>query len=45
MGKGRLGAEGQKLKGIRCKAKRVEVFQKLKKEGEAAHRVCVSWAK
>ena len=38
MGKGRLGAEGQKLKGIRCKAKRVEVFQKLKKEGEAANR-------
>ena len=34
MAKGKVGAGGQKLKGIKCKAKRVEVFQKLKKEGD-----------
>ena len=38
MAKGKVGAGGQKLKGITCKAKRVEVFQKLKKEGDAQKR-------
>ena len=38
MAKGKVGAGGQKLKGIKCKAKRVEVFQKLKKEGDAQKR-------
>ena len=38
MAKGKVGAGAQKLKGIKCKAKRIEVFQKLKKEGDAANR-------
>ncbi|KAL1525516.1 hypothetical protein AB1Y20_020372 [Prymnesium parvum] len=38
MGKGRLKSGNAKLKGIRNKLKRVEVYQKLKKEGEATKR-------
>jgi ribosome production factor 1 len=38
MAKGKVGAGAQKLKGIKCKAKRIEVFQKLKKEGDTQNR-------
>lgn len=39
MAKGnKLGVKAQKLKGIKCKAKRTEVFHKLRKEGEKEHK-------
>ena len=38
MARGKVGAGVQKLKGIKCKAKRIEVFQKLKKEGDTQNR-------